>query len=247
MSPEILVIREKDRFSLILIEQGFSVMNFPVIKTEPLEDLRELENCLQEIENFDGIFITSSKAAEIVLGKLNETKKSFQAKFYVLGKRSNDLLKAAGLETFFSDQATTAAELLELIPDAELRGKKFLSLCGNRSLRIIPERVKDVAEIKEVIVYKTVATMDNEEQFEKIGKRLKEGKIAAICFFSPSGVEGFLERFTDFSQNSIKVAAIGQTTARFAGESQLRVDLVAAKPTAEDFALELTGYLRKEV
>src|SRR5690349_6722748 len=121
MTAEILVIREKDRFSEILIESGFSVISFPVIKTIPLEDLSELENYLAEIESFDGIFITSSNAAEIVLEKLNKSRKDFQGKFYVLGKRSDVLLKNAGFKTFCSEQATTAEELLKLIPMAELQ------------------------------------------------------------------------------------------------------------------------------
>ncbi len=80
---EILVIRETDVFTSTLIENGFSVTNFPVIKTKTLSDLSELESFIAEIENFDGIFITSSKAAEIVSAKLSKTEKDFNGKFFV--------------------------------------------------------------------------------------------------------------------------------------------------------------------
>ena len=92
MTPQILVIRQPDVFSSILIEQGFSVINFPTIKTETLADLSELENYLTEIENFDGIFITSAKAAEIFASKFREAQRKFRGKFFVLGRRSADLL-----------------------------------------------------------------------------------------------------------------------------------------------------------
>ena len=247
MRREILVIREKDRFSSILIEQGFSVMNFPVIKTEPLEDLLELENRLAEIEIFDGIFITSSNAAEIVLGKLKETGKVFAGKFYVLGKRSAQILENSDCEIFFSEQATNAEELLELIPQSELQGKKFLFPCGNQSLRVIPEKLKTIAEVRETVVYRTAATETNKKQSDEINRKVKNKEVLAVCFFSPSGVEEFLRIFPDFSGEKIRIAAIGKTTASCIVKNNLRVDFISAKPNAENFALELTKYLKEEL
>jgi len=242
MPAEILVIREKDRFSLILSERGFLVINFPVIKTEPLADLSELENCLAEIETFDGIFVTSSKASEIVLAKLSEMQKDFRGKFFVLGKRSADLLENAGYETFFNEQATTAKELLELIPKEELKNKKFLFPCGNRSFRVVPETLQNIAEVHEVVVYRTLDTETDEKTFVEVKQKFEREKIVAVCFFSPSGVEGFLGKFENFSQNNLKVAAIGKTTARCAVDNNLRVDFVSAKSSATDFAVELADF-----
>ncbi len=50
-------------FSRILAENGFEVINLPLIETKPLEDLREFEAKLDKIENYDGIFLTSRKRA----------------------------------------------------------------------------------------------------------------------------------------------------------------------------------------
>jgi uroporphyrinogen III methyltransferase / synthase len=247
MQPEILVIREKDRFSSILFEQGFSVINFPTIKTEPLSDLSELEKLLGEIENFDGIFITSVKAAEIVLRKLKEANKIFRGKFYVLGKRSAEILKETDSEIFFDERATNAEELLELIPADELNVKRFLFPRGNRSLRVIPEKLKGIAEVCEVIVYKTMATQAGGKQSDEISRKIKNGEFAAVCFFSPSGVEEFLKIFPDFSKGKIKIAAIGKTTAQCIEENNFRADFISLKPSAEDFALELIKYLKEEL
>ena len=245
MRSEILVIREKDRFSSVLSEQGFSVTNFPTIKTEPLKDLSELENYLKEIENFDGIFITSLKATEIFLEKLNG--KKFHGKIFVLGKSSNDLFKSAGLETFYSEQANTAEDLLKLIPEDELKGKRFLFPCGDRSLRVIPEKLKDFADVREAVVYKTIATENEKNKSELIKNKLERESFAAVCFFSPTGVESFLNKFPEFEQKKTKIAAIGQTTAKFAEEKNLRVDFISKKPTAEDYAFGLAEFLRKEI
>lgn len=247
MATEILVARRKDLFSSILIEQGFTVTNFPTIKTEPLEDLSELENCLKKIENFDGIFITSSTAAEILLAKLNQAQTRFHGKIFILGGKSLELFENTGVEIFFNEQANNVGDLLELIPAEELKGKRFLFPCGTRSLRVIPEKLGKIADVREVVVYKTIATDEVKTQSDEIKEKLKSGQFAAVCFFSPSGVEGFLGEFDGFRQNNIKIAVIGKTTAAYAKDNNLKVHFISAKPTAEVFAQGLTEYLRKEI
>jgi len=244
MASQILVIREPDVFSSILIERGFTVINLPLIKTEPVADLNELENYLREIETFDGIFITSAKAAEVFAAKFREAQRNFRGIFYVLGKRSSEFLKNLGVGVFFSFYATTAEELLRGIPQKELENKRFLYPRGNRSLRVIPETLQGVAEVVETIVYQTIDIKPSEKELTEIQEKLDCGKITAVCFFSPSGVEGFLDKFERFSQSEIKIAAIGTTTALFIEEKKLRVDFVSTKPAANDFAEELVSYLR---
>ncbi len=247
MKTEILVVRDYDLFSSILVEQGFLVINFQTIKTEKIADFSELDKAISAIENFDGIFITSPNAAEPFLERFGKTGGNYRNKIYVLGKRTSELFKKAGIEIVFYEDAKNAAELINSIPQNELEGEKFLYLRGSRSLRIIPEMLKDFAEIKELIVYKTSAIEADAKQSDRIKEQLKKGKIAAVCFFSPSGVEGFLENFAEFKQGKVKIAAIGKTTARFIEERNSRVDFVAENPTAEDFANGLINYLRKEI
>jgi uroporphyrinogen-III synthase len=196
------------------------------------------------METFDGIFITSAKAAEIFAAKFREAQRNFQGIFYVLGKRSSELLKNLGQGVSFGFNANTAEELLEIILQKEIKNKRFLFPRGNRSLRIIPETLKGIAEVAETIVYQTIDLEPDEKELFEIKEKLESGKISAICFFSPSGVEGFLGNFEEFSQGEIKIAAIGKTTARFIEEKKLRVDFVSKKATAEDFAAELVSYLR---
>lgn len=246
MRNEILVVREKDVFSSILIERGFSTINFPVIKTEPLADLSKLKDCLNK--NFDGIFITSVKAAEIVAAQLKKMRKDFGGKFFVLGKKSADLLKNAGFEIYFDEAATTAEEFLTLIPKEELTNKNFLFACGNRSLRIIPEKLAGIANVVETIVYQTIAIVYSERERGAIAEKLNRKQFAALCFFSPSGIEGFLKNFRDETVPiETTIAVIGKTTASCAENNGLRVDFTSVKPSAADFAAELVSRLRKEI
>ena len=246
MNLKILVIRAEDRFSSILIERGFSVVNLPLIKSEPLEDLSELKKCLEDIENFDGIFITSANAARIVSRKLREMRNDFSGKFFILGGKSSEIMKRCGIETFFVEQAATAEEMLELIPEIEISGKHFLYPCGDRSLRVIPETLKYKAKVREVVVYKTSSIKIDEKQSDKIRNKLEKKEFAAVCFFSPSGAESFLQQFgTDVLHQTV-IAAIGKTTAEYFKRHNLNVGFISSKSDAKNFAAELAAHLKKD-
>lgn len=241
-SPLILVAREFDKFSALLKENGLAIINFPAIQTLPLEDLSELDEKLAGAEKYDGLFFTSPRAAEVFLQR--NLPDGFRGKIYVLGNRTRLLLESAGFETVFRDRANTAEELINSFAPGEFAGKKFLFLRGDKSLRAIPELLKDSAEIDEIIVYRTIESSINENLTGEIGEKFCRREIDWICFFSPSGVESLTKTFGDFPLSEIKIAAIGATTAKKAVEINLKVEFISPKASAEDFAFGLIEYFK---
>ena len=229
----ILVIREYDNFSRILAAGGFEIINLPLIETVAIEDLSELE----AIENYDGVFLTSAKAAEIFKEKLQ---KDYRGKVYVLGRRSYELLKDKGFNLHFDETANTAREMLENIALEEINGKHFLFVRGEKSLRIVPEFLSKIATVDEAIVYET---REIKVEIDKINSLREKNKFAAVCFFSPSAAQNFIEQFGTEILHQTIIAAIGKTTAEFFERQNLRVNFVSSKATAEDFAAELIEYL----
>ena len=241
---EILVVRDFDNFSRILSESGFKVMNFPTIEVAPLEDLSEFEVKLDAIENYDGVFLTSANATEIFQTKLSARNVNFHGKVYVLGKRSFDLLKSENLNLVFAETANTAQEMLENIRLDKLKNKRFLFVRGEKSLRAVPEFLEKIASVDEAIVYRSSRVMIANDKIKEIQTKLANGEIAAACFFSPSAASGFLRQFGAEVLHQIKIAVIGNTTAEFFQRCDLKVDFVAERATAEDFAVELIEYLK---
>ncbi len=90
---QVLVIRKHDEFSQILKGNNFEVVNLPLIETKEIEDLSDFEAQLEPSENYDGIFLTSEQAAQILVKKLLEKNTSFNGKVYVLGGRGFEILK----------------------------------------------------------------------------------------------------------------------------------------------------------
>ncbi len=241
---EILVVRKFDNFSRILSESGLKVMNCPTIAVAPLEDLSQFEVKLDAIENYDGVFLTSANATEIFRTKLCARNVNFHGKIYVLGKRSFDLLNGENLDLVFDKTANTAKEMLGNITLDELKNKRFLFIRGEKSLRVVPEFLENVASVDEAIVYRSSRVAIASDKIKEIQAKSANGEIACACFFSPSGAESFLQQFGAEVLHQIKITVIGNTTANFFERRDLKVDFEARRATAEDFAVELIEHLK---
>lgn len=239
----ILIVRKKDIFSRIMAANGYEIINLPLIETKPLRDLRDFELKVGTIKSYDGVFLTSAKAAEIFRAKLIESKTNYDGKIYVLGGRGFDVLKTENLDLVFFDEANTAREMLKKIPPEDLKGKRFLFVRGEKSLRVVPEYIERLAEIDETIVYETRNIAIEIDKVNFLREQFVKGEIAAVCFFSPSGAESFIKQFGAEILHQTRIATIGKTTAEFFGRQNVKVDFVSSRSNAGGFAAELVVYL----
>jgi uroporphyrinogen-III synthase len=238
----ILVIRNDDRFSLLLREARFEVVNLELIGTKPLADMSELREKLAKLSEYDGIFFTSPVAAEIFVNERNGSN-GFHGDVYALGQRAGKVLADAKLNVKSSEAANTAEELLASFTDQEFDGKRFLFVRGEKSIRTIAERLGGKAAVDEVVVYKTEAADVEPATIRDLELRLSNGEIGRVCFFSPSAVERFKELFGD-RKEPVKIAAIGTTTADAAKQAGFDVDFISPRSNAENFAGGLIEHIK---
>lgn len=244
-TPLILSVRREGRFSAALRESGIEVISLDLIVSEPLPDQSELRERLDNSERYDGIFVTSPVAANVLLKEIRSSSWDFAGKVYVLGKRAYEILSKAGFPLVFRESVRTAEELMNHLGDEAFAGKRFLFVRGNRSMRTIPRRLEGKAKLEEVIVYRTEESELEPDIKEKVQGLLDNDSVERVCFFSPSGVESFVRTFERRSRE-IRAAAIGETTGAAAAEAGFVVDLVSEHPDSDEFALELIEHLRKQ-
>ena len=230
----VLVARRDDEFSDTLRENGCEVINLELIRTEPIENLSELDERLARLEAFDGVFITSQNAAKIFAERFSGRK--FQGKVYLLGDRSRAVLENTGLNAVFREDANTVKELIDLLGIAEFSGKNLLFVRGNRSMRTVPEMLGNIANIDEVEVYRTFDADIDETRLVNIRVKLASREIDWVCLFSPSAVERFVKLF---DAGDVKVAVIGKTTGDAVKKAGLNLQMVSPKATSKDFAESL--------
>jgi uroporphyrinogen-III synthase len=232
--PSVLVLRRHDRFSTILEQNGIGVENLEVIATEAIEDLSALRAALDGPIRYDGFFVTSPAAASIMIGVLKGLNRQHTGMIYVLGQRSKRLFEDAGINVEFRPSANTADELIDEFTEAEFAGKRLGFVCGDRSIRTIPDRLQGKAEVDELIVYQTVETVPDEEPVSVLRERLGSGGLDWVCFFSPSAVDAFDKLFG--SADGLQAAVIGDTTAERARQSGFDVAFISPRSNADDFA-----------
>ena len=238
----VLVIRRSDIFSDILKDQGYDVVNLPLIKTEPLDASEEFTAALKRLNEYDGIFFTSPVAAEIVLEEAGRIKVDLSVKIYVLGDRCRSIFENGGVSVISRD-VNTIEQFLDSFDENEFADGRFLYFRGTLSTGVITEKHRDKAEVDEITVYRTVEESPDAKTTEDVKNRLNEGKFDWICFFSPSAVHSFVHTFSVDAAVLLKAAAIGETTAKAAEQAGFDVKMTARKASAESFAMELLEHL----
>ena len=158
--------------------------------------------CIQnkdfEIENLnDYLIFTSQNAVESVLGnkKITELK---TRKCFCVGEKTKALLEQNDFDVIADSDY--AAELASIICN-QYSKNSFTFFCGNIRRDVLPEALR-LAEINmnEIEVYETILT-----------KHKINFKPDGILFFSPSGVESYLQENKIEDENCF---CIGNTTAQ---------------------------------
>lgn len=240
LSTYILVIRHNGEFSQVLREGGLSVIDLPLIKTEPLDDLSDLRAILDKIDDYDGLVFTSPVSAEIFLKELNGRDRGIRGDIYVIGARANRILTSAGLATVFNDSVNSAEELVDSDIN-RFNNKKLLFVRGDKSMLTIPNMLKERAAVDQIVVYRTSADRPDERTSENIAEKINDGAIQWVCFFSPSAVEVFKDVFGNGKR--IRVAVIGKTTAHKARELGFDVQFISPRSDTLTFGQGFLSFI----
>lgn len=236
----ILVLRGDDEFSEMLRSAGLSVINMPMIESQPLADQAELRRVLGKLSEYEGLIFTSPVAAKVFVQESADRLTGSRATIYAMGRRANTVLRNAGLETVFSSDICNADDLIAARAK-DFEGKRLLFVRGNKSMRVVPDRLKGLAIVDEVVVYRTINARPDPDDAARISRQISTGEIEWLCFFSPSAIDAFGDTFG--KSESIKAAAIGSTTANRAAELGFNVGFVSSRASSADFAEEFISHL----
>jgi uroporphyrinogen-III synthase len=192
------------------------------------EDFISIQNKEFEIEKTnDYLIFTSQNGVDSVLRNKNVTEIKTK-KCFCVGEKTKVLLEENDFEVIeFSEYA---AELASIICNQYLKNS-FTFFCGTVRRDVLPDALR-LAEIKldEVMVYKTILT-SYKIDFVPNG----------ILFFSPSGVESYLEENKIEDENCF---CIGNTTAEALKYVTPNI-IIANQPTLESTIIKCIEYYRQ--
>ena len=244
---QVLVTRPKDQaapFVRMLKEYGLSSVVFPTIEIRPASDWS-----VPELSQFDGVFFTSPNSIHYFMEQLlREAPKQLQTlqnlKVWAVGKTTSQDLAAHGVTTQPVPKIADAVTLMEEISPEAIAGHTFLFLRGNLSLGTIPAIIsKRGGSCVEITVYEN--HLPSLEESTKIKTMLNAGELACLSFTSPSTAENFFEAMGSTAlPDSVKIAAIGTTTANALKTLGVRVDIIPEYFDAPSFAKAIAEALK---
>lgn len=198
----------------LLNEVQFQVEMYNAISIEkvPFELPGQIENAI----------VTSQNTAQIIIAANTQIKNVF-----CVGEKTSNLMRSQNYKVV--KMAENASILAEFIVN-HYKNDSFLFLCGNMRRDKLPQKlIENNINLIEKVVYNTV---------------LKPRKFTecfdAVLFFSPSGVDSFVQE--NSLQNSV-VFCIGNTTANEAKKQTTKV-VVASQSTIENTITTAIHYFK---
>ena len=173
----------------------------------------------------DYLVFTSKKAVKSVLK--SEVKNAHSISCLCVGSKTRNFLEKKGFTVI--ESADYAEDLIQII-NSKYKSNSFTFFCGNIRKNTIPNYFQqNKIAYNETIVYET-----------KLKPHQIKEPFDGVLFFSPSGVNSFLEK------NSLKnriCFCIGTTTAK-ALENRTKNIVIASQPTVEHVINEVIKYYK---
>jgi len=234
----VLLTRPKgasEEFTSMLGKHGIEVLHFPMIEILPPKQWDEVDAALEAIAMYSEIVFTSANAVHFFFHRMKE-QDIFSTSLppcHAVGQKTAAALESHGISAHGIPDTASAADLAAALGDVS---NQFFLQPGSDLLRA---EFCDTVEakggrVKQVTVYRTV--QPSQKEMLQLDQMLIEGSIDCIAFFSPSAVKNFIGMIPLFTQATILIATIGQTTAAAVLNSGLRVDIIAPEQTAESLA-----------
>jgi uroporphyrinogen III methyltransferase/synthase len=199
------------------------------------------------------IAFTSANAVGVTLDALDGAGHDARAlagvRLAAVGAATAGALRARGLAADLVPRERTGAGLGAALraADPELPGARVLLPRAEEGRDELAEALAAAgAEVVTVAAYRTAAAPAADLAW--LAERLAAGDIHVLTFFAPSQVAAVCELAPVAALNRARlVAAVGPTTADALRERGVRVDVVAAAPSAESLAADLAShYLSQE-
>lgn len=236
------------KLSARLKEEGAMVTECPTIQVKKIPLTIESKKILKNLEDISWILFTSSNAVELFLENLasngHDLRDISHVKIGAIGDATCAKLKSCFLECdLLANPSTSEGLALNLVRE-NISGKKILLPCAEKTRGVIKKICEENhCQFIELPIYRVERVELPRDQVEN----LMHIPPHWILFASASAVENFYEMAKDFLPTlaHFRIGCIGQVTADSVKKLGLKVDMIASKPTVENFVQDLIAYIQK--
>lgn len=245
---------QAEEFAAALESFGARVVFCPTIEIVAPESYAPLDEAIENLFGYDWLIFTSTNAVEHFLARLG-----------ALGKEAGELdeLRVCAVGAATAERLAVAHVHVDVVPELaqaegvfaaladyaggrdHLRGLNFLFPRAAAGRDYLPRALAEAgARCDVVAAYRTVRPETTDRA--RVEALLVGGGIDCVTFTSPSTVRNFAQLFeaTDLAPllSDVRVACIGETTARAAADLNLPTDILPAEHTAAALARAIAEY-----
>ncbi len=218
-----------------LKEQGAQTESMAVLEVISHADSKQVEACLEKLEQYSWVVFTSANGVRIFLKALMESGRDYRSlghvKLAAVGKGTDRELRRHGLRADYIPERYCAEDL----------ARGLASLLGAEDKALIPRAARGSAELPRILREAGIS-YDDVVLYDVKGIRLQgaalEDRLEALdylTFASASGVEAFLENLPVEQRQvlkSLRLVSIGEATAAAMREAGYPADLEAEEFSA---------------
>jgi uroporphyrinogen III methyltransferase/synthase len=256
----VLVTRTREQaaeFAAALEAFGARVAFCPTIEIVAPESYARLDEAVENLFGYDWLIFTSTNAVEHFLARLDALSKEVaeldELRVCAVGAATAERLAEAHIHVDVVPELAQAEGVFDALADyaggrEHLHGLNFLFPRAAAGRDYLPRALEEAgARVDVVTAYRTVRPETTDRA--KTEALLVGGGVDCVTFTSPSTVRNFAQLFdaTDLAPllDGVRVACIGETTARAAADLNLRADIVPAEHNARALARAVADYFLK--
>jgi len=151
--------------------QGWNPILMPTLEIESVSLTDSEKQCMEQIEGFDLVFVTSQNAANVALDLLSEKLAELTANpnWIAIGPATQKTLSKYGLEAEVPKDTADSEHLLQMPQLNQLRGKRCLILKGIGGRKMLAENLRSRgALVFEVNLYRRCLPEYSAENIQKL-------------------------------------------------------------------------------
>lgn len=220
-SKNIVVTRSRSQNSKLvseIINLGGNPIEFPVIKIEPIVPNYELDNCIENINEYNYIVFTSENSVNIFFERLNnlglDSRVLYNSKIVSIGSSTTKTLNEKGIKSDIIPRKFVSEFVVEELKTMLNKDDKILIPRSYNAREYLINELSKISNVNECKIYKTVKDDSNKTNIQKL---LNENKIDYITFTSSSTVKNFVEIIGAENLQQLKntkIISIGPSTTK---------------------------------
>jgi len=236
----------------LLIQRGARPVWMPMIEIWPMEDYKELDSIIGNMDDYDWIAFTSENGIEPFCSRcrvLGVSPSKLKRTRFAAFRGDAKLLEKNGFYADLIPEVMSPDGIVDEFKKMKINSGKVLVPCpqvsGVKEPYVVPEFIKNLEKTgltpRRLEVYRTVALADSGRQEKQM---VKNKDIDMFVFTSSAEIFSFLNQFGDRKDeiNRGCVAYMGTFTAKTGREAGFNVDVIPEKFTMTGLLEAMEAY-----